>query len=49
MMTVGQNRHRCDEQTEEPGTFFGGGGIQACDLLQGDFVHANDGSTLIAF
>jgi hypothetical protein len=37
------------EKAEEPGTFFCGGRIEACDLLQGGFLHANDGSMSIAF
>ena len=37
-----------DEKTKEPGMFPRGGRVQACCLLQGGFLHANDVSMSVA-
>ncbi len=42
---VGEHRRWCNEEAEEPGAFFLGGGIQACGWLQVDFGHGSDVST----
>lgn len=42
---VGEDCIRRYEEAEEPRTFFWGGRVQACGLLQVDFGHAFDVST----
>ena len=43
---IGEHRRWCNEEAEEPGAFFCGGGTQACGWLQVDFGHASDVSTM---